>query len=259
MRGLFRLTALLLLALLSGAAFGAEATQSPTLGPAKTYQLATIAVVRDAPDGRIVDVWNSETLFTARESEGEWLRVSGNFPGDKWQPLPQPLWISRYYAHDLTAARAPKHPDRVIVVDKSRFLLKVIERKNNADKVLYKARVALGMDGCRPKEKGGNCYYTEAGEYEVRWKIHDPKGIEWCIPKFMEKEYPEDIAAGQRCFRGPLGSYALNIGKSYAIHGTNRPQSLGKKVSHGCIRVANHDMAAIYRLSDVGDKVLIVE
>lgn len=256
MRGLIRFTALLLSALLSAAVAASEAAPSPA--PARTYQLSTIAVVRDAPDGRIIDVWDSDTLFTARAEEDGWLRVSGHFPGDKWQPLAHPLWISRYYAHDLTTARAKRH-DRFIVVDKSKFLIKVVERKGEKEKVLYKARVALGMDGCRPKDKGGNCYYTEPGEYEVRWKIHDPKGIEWCIPKFMEKEYPDDIAAGQRCFRGPLGSYALNIGKSYAIHGTNRPQSLGKKVSHGCIRVANHDMSAIYRLSDVGDKVLIVE
>ncbi len=230
--------------------------------PAAAYRLMTISVVRAEPDGRIEAIWNAETTFTGQETGDEWIRVSGSFPGGKWQPLPHPLWISKYYAQKLDRAKPqPAHKDsrRYIVVNKNTFRLQVIERQAQKEQVLYETDVALGMDGCRPKSEGGQCYFTDPGEYHVRWKVHDPHGIEWCIPKYMETEYADDIAAGNRCFRGPLGYYALNIGKSYAIHGTNHPETIGQRVSHGCVRVVNSAMRRIFQLVGVGDKVIITE
>lgn len=241
----------------------AAAADSPGIPdtPAQTYRLATISVVRDTPDGHIDDIWNQGTLFTARPDANHWLRVSGHFPHGKWQPLAHPVWVFDYYARDISAQPArSQHPDhdRFIVIDKKHFLLKVLDDTNHGAKVVYKTKVALGIDGCKPETKGGRCYYTEPGSYHVRWKVHDPHGIEWCIPKSMDEEYKSDVRAGRRCFRGPLGRYALNIGKTYAIHGTDRPDLLGRRVSHGCIRVANSAMRVIYQLMDVGDKVKII-
>lgn len=231
--------------------------------PALTYRLTTISVVRDKPNGRIVDIWNGETLFTSNVAEGDWIRVTGTFPGDSWQPSARPLWINKHYVETFTPKYRDETPDvhpgvtRYVEVDKSSFLLKVVEKKNDIKKVIFKTRVALGMDRCLPKSKGGRCYYTEPGEYHVRWKVHDPEGIQWCIPKSMEKEYSSAIARGKRCFRGAIGTHALNIGKTYAIHGTSNPASIGKRVSHGCIRTANKAIAKLYKLLDVGDKVYI--
>ncbi len=233
---------------------------------ARTYQLKTIAVVRSAPEGQIVDIWNSDTLFTSNQVKGDWVKVTGHFPdGKKWQPSAQSAWVNRHYITTVKRKAQPKRssrPDgvvRYIEVDKSSFELRVVEKQQDQEKVLLKTTVAVGMDRCLPKEKGGKCYYTDPGEYKVRWKVHDPEGIEWCIPKSMEKEYASSIARGKRCFRGAIGSHALNIGKTYAIHGTSNSASLGKKVSHGCVRTANQKMARIYDLMDVGDKVYIVD
>lgn len=235
-------------------------------GNAGTFQLKTIAVVRSAPDGVITDVWNRDTLFTSNQADGDWVRVTGHFPdGGNWQPSTQSAWVNRHYivpVHRKPQPPRSKRPDgvtRYIEVDKSDFELRVVEKKDDQERVLLKTTVAVGMDRCLPKEKGGKCYYTEPGEYHVRWKVHDPEGIEWCIPKSMEKEYAQDIASGKRCFRGAIGSHALNIGKTYAIHGTSNTASLGRKVSHGCVRTANQKMAQIFNLMDVGDKVYIVD
>ncbi len=244
------------------------ATLSPTdtaEQPAKSYRLHTIAVVRNRPDGPIIDIWDRGTPFTSGHTDGDWLQVTGHFPDDRWEPAPQPMWISRYYARTFTpqvvnrTTQRPASVQRYIRVNKSSFRLEVIERQAETEKVIFATKVALGMDRCLPREKGGRCYYTEPGEYKVRWKVHDPKGIEWCIPKSMEQEYPQDIASNKRCFRGPLGQFALNIGKSYAIHGTNRPQSLGRRVSHGCVRAANDAMKRLYQMMDVGDRVIITD
>ena len=234
--------------------------------PALTYRLSTIAVLRERPNGRIVRIWNEKTPFTSKVADGDWIRVTGFFPDGKWQPSPEPLWINRHYAETFTPkyrpapSTRPPGISRYVEIDKSNFELKVIEQKQDSEEeVIFKTVVALGMDRCLPKSKGGRCYYTEPGEYQVRWKIHDPNGIEWCIPKSMEKEYAGAIARGERCYRGAIGSHALNIGKTYAIHGTSNPASLGKRVSHGCIRAANNAAKKIYSLMEEGDKVYIVE
>lgn len=262
---MLRTTIPLLLLLLSGT-LQASVNQEKEQPEARTYQLTTISVVRSAPEGQIVDVWNSDTLFTSNEVHGDWVRVTGYFPdGRVWQPTSESAWVNRHYIASVERKSPPKssrRPDgvvRYIEVDKSDFELRVVEKREEQEKVLLKTKVAVGMDRCLPKTKGGKCYYTEPGEYQVRWKVYDPEGIEWCIPQSMEQEYASDIAQGKRCFRGPLGSYALNIGKSYAIHGTSNQNSLGKKVSHGCVRTANNLMVKIYDLMDVGDKVFIVE
>lgn len=248
-----------LIALLSIPVSTAWAGQRPQSTPPTTYKLSTRAAVRSTPGGRIVDTWSAGTHFTSVAASSDWIRVSGYFPEGTWQAADRPLWVSRH-AVRLSHPRGTNQPDEVaryIVVDKSELELKVIEHRPRGNKVLLRTTVAVGRDGCLPEDKGGRCYYTEPGRYHVRWKIHDPRGIQWCIPKFMEAEYADDIAQGRRCFRGAIGDFALNIGKSYAIHGTDKPETLGERVTHGCIRVANGAMQRIYRYMQVGDPVYI--
>lgn len=44
----------------------------------------------------------------------------------------------------------------------------------------------------------------------------------------------------------------------YGIHGTNRPWTVGRAVSHGCIRLRNADVEALFELVRVGTPVVIV-
>lgn len=258
----------LLIVLLALCSLHANASVSkPASGrsQAQTWTLTTIAVVRNAPDGSIVAIWDADTRFTSTVAEGKWIRVTGHFPDNQWQPTDRPLWIDSHYAttfqpkHHFPPSSRPTGSIRYIEVDKNSFELRVVEEKEDKKAVIFKTVVALGMDQCLPKEKGGRCYYTEPGEYQIRWKVHEPEGIEWCIPKSMEQEYTSAIERGERCYRGAIGTHALNIGKSYAIHGTSNSGSLGRRVSHGCVRTANHAMEKIFEMMDVGDKVYIVE
>jgi lipoprotein-anchoring transpeptidase ErfK/SrfK len=41
------------------------------------------------------------------------------------------------------------------------------------------------------------------------------------------------------------------------IHGTNQPQLIGKAVSHGCIRMRNHDILALRRWAKPGTRLFI--
>jgi lipoprotein-anchoring transpeptidase ErfK/SrfK len=65
------------------------------------------------------------------------------------------------------------------------------------------------------------------------------------------------IGVKQRRFAKVLGSYRLNLGDGYALHGTQQLAQLGRSVSHGCIRLGDQDMADLYAIANVGDEVLI--
>lgn len=56
----------------------------------------------------------------------------------------------------------------------------------------------------------------------------------------------------------PMGAAALTLaGGEYAIHGTNRPGSVGGFVSYGCIRMLNSDIMDLYRRVAVGTPVIV--
>jgi L,D-transpeptidase-like protein len=65
------------------------------------------------------------------------------------------------------------------------------------------------------------------------------------------------LGTTQRRYRGVLGAYRLNMGNGYAMHGTNQPESVGRAVSHGCVRLRNEDMAKLYEMVPVGTPVYI--
>ena len=63
---------------------------------------------------------------------------------------------------------------------------------------------------------------------------------------------------GRRHVLTGLGAAALTLrGGEYAIHGTNRPLSIGKFISHGCIRMYNHDIVQLFRMVRIGTPVLV--
>ncbi len=54
----------------------------------------------------------------------------------------------------------------------------------------------------------------------------------------------------------PLGTRWMGLSvKGYGIHGTNAPGSIGRNVSHGCIRMRNRDVEELFELMAVGDSV----
>ena len=61
----------------------------------------------------------------------------------------------------------------------------------------------------------------------------------------------------QRKYVGVLGSFRLNLGDGYALHGTDDPSSIGHSVSHGCVRLRNEDIETLYGMVPVGTPVFI--
>jgi lipoprotein-anchoring transpeptidase ErfK/SrfK len=70
----------------------------------------------------------------------------------------------------------------------------------------------------------------------------------WKPPADIRREKPglPGVVPGGSA-RNPMGVAAMTLaGGEYAIHGTNRPSSIGGFVSHGCIRMYNDDITDLY-------------
>jgi lipoprotein-anchoring transpeptidase ErfK/SrfK len=56
----------------------------------------------------------------------------------------------------------------------------------------------------------------------------------------------------------PMGPRALTLsGGQYAIHGTNKPSSIGTFASYGCIRMYNKDILDLFDMVSVGTPVVV--
>lgn len=91
---------------------------------------------------------------------------------------------------------------------------------------------------------------TPEGMFTVTVKAEDP---------YYRKK---DIPGGDS--RNPLGSRWIGFdaegtdGRTYGVHGTNNPLSVGKYISHGCIRLQNEAVESLFEYIPLGTKILIV-
>jgi len=65
------------------------------------------------------------------------------------------------------------------------------------------------------------------------------------------------FGTNQRKYRGVLGTHRLDLGDGYALHGTNKPETVGRSVSHGCVRLRNEDIQRLYEIVPIGTPVYI--
>jgi L,D-transpeptidase YbiS len=102
-------------------------------------------------------------------------------------------------------------------------------------------------------------FHTPRGRHKVLRKIVDPV---WRKPDWAFIEAGEKIPAPdspKRLVKGHLGKYALDLGEGIMIHGTDDPDSIGKRVSHGCIRLPDKMLAKVYKAAKVGTDVYIFD
>lgn len=101
---------------------------------------------------------------------------------------------------------------------------------------------------------------TPTGSTKVTRKDKDPS---WHVPKSVLKEHiengdplPDVVPPGPE---NPLGKHVLRLGMpGYLIHGTNKPDGVGMRVSHGCVRLYPEDIEFLYENVPLGAKVTIV-
>ena len=95
-----------------------------------------------------------------------------------------------------------------------------------------------------------------AGTTQIDGKYRNPA---WSPPADVKHDIPSmpDVIPGGAP-NNPMGVAAMTLaGGEYAIHGTNRPNSVGGFVSYGCIRMLNGDISDLYQRVSVGTTVVV--
>lgn len=118
--------------------------------------------------------------------------------------------------------------------------------------LITKAPAATGMDKTLKKNGRVWMFRTPLGQQPVVRKIVDPV---WVKPDWAFVEEGKAIPPANhpsRKVRGKLGRYALDLGDGILVHGTDDPSSLGKKASHGCIRLGDRMLEKVWTEARVG-------
>ena len=111
--------------------------------------------------------------------------------------------------------------------------------------------------------------FTWSGVATVHNKQEWP---DWYPPREMIERKPELMSQISTLQSGlgvpggpenPLGARALYLWQGnkdtlYRIHGTNEPDTIGRSVSSGCIRLLNQDVIDLYARTPVGAKVVVL-
>jgi L,D-transpeptidase ErfK/SrfK len=196
---------------------------------------------------QIVKVRKDETLSDIGRrfnvGLGEMTRANPNV--DPWIPKPgTPVVVPTQYI-------LPDAPHRGIVVNVAAMRLFYFPpHERGQPQVVITHPVGIGRQGWK----------TPIGVTHVLWHEKNPV---WHVPPSIIVEHRQEGDKLPRVMGpgpdNPLGGYALHLGWSgYLIHGTNKPVSVGLRVSHGCVHLFPEDIAQIYKMVPNGTEVRVV-
>ena len=145
-------------------------------------------------------------------------------------------------------------PPGTIIVDVQNHFLYLIEGSGRA----IRYGIGVGRQG-----------FSWSGVATVRTKQEWP---DWYPPREMIERKPELLRQVSTLQSGlgvpggpnnPLGARALYLWQGnkdtlYRIHGTNEPETIGRSVSSGCIRMLNQDVIDLYQRTPLGAKVVVI-
>ena len=89
--------------------------------------------------------------------------------------------------------------------------------------------------------------------------VRKAEGPTWRPTPRMRREDPTLPVAVETGPDNPLGTHALYLGwPTYALHGTNKPYGIGRRISSGCIRLYPENITQLFEMIPVGTKVTVV-
>jgi L,D-transpeptidase YbiS len=141
-----------------------------------------------------------------------------------------------------------------IVVDTYRNRLHLIQD----GKIIRSAVCSTGTGRVLRDPRNGKewIFDTPMGERVVERKVTHPV---WAKPDwaFIEDGYLPPKDSSERFDNESLGNYALYIGDGYIIHGTLFQSLLGRRVTHGCVRLGDADLEFVYHHAPIGTRVYL--
>jgi lipoprotein-anchoring transpeptidase ErfK/SrfK len=168
------------------------------------------------------------------------VHASASAPAPISVEAPKAADVPEAFARQVVDYASHQMPGTVIIDIKNTFLYFVL---NDTQAMRY--GIGVGREG-----------FTWSGEQTVARKTEWP---DWRPPAEMlvrQPYLPRFMAGGPG---NPLGARAMYLGETeYRIHGTNKPDTIGKRVSSGCIRLTNEDVVDLYERVKVGAKVIVL-
>jgi lipoprotein-anchoring transpeptidase ErfK/SrfK len=162
---------------------------------------------------------------------------------------------STFYLYLIGAAilGVPQAQAREVVSFRSEYSVGTIVVKTNERRLYY---VVGDGQAVRYPVGVGRAGKQWIGTAQIDGKYIKPA---WAPPSEIIRDKPgiaRMIPGGSPS--NPMGAAALTLsGGEYAIHGTNRPGSVGGFVSYGCIRMYNEDVMDLYQRVGVGTTVVV--
>lgn len=133
----------------------------------------------------------------------------------------------------------------VVIVDKGNHVTYVLQ-KQAANRVVKVFSTANGM---------GKPTLSPYGRFTVVDKLKWPS---WIPPKSIDPKQ-KALHPYNKDRKNPLGVARISLNRwGIVLHGTNEPSSVGKSVSHGCIRHSNKGIQTMYNMVNTGTPVYIV-
>lgn len=141
----------------------------------------------------------------------------------------------------------PNIPRQGLVIDLAKYRLYYFPPNDN---IVVTMPVGIGRDG----------FSTPTGSTTVVSKERDPvwRPTYGILKEARKKgiDLPEAFPGGEG---NPLGRHVLRLGwPTYLIHGTNRRDGVGTRISAGCIRMLPEDIEYLYDLVKIGTPVRII-
>ena len=150
--------------------------------------------------------------------------------------------------------------DREIVLPKAHILPEGPRNGiliNLADQRMYVFRPDSRTVDSVPLGIGNEGWDTPQGSTRVVRKKKNPT---WYVPKSVREDQPELPAIVRPGPDNPLGSRAVYLGwPAYLFHGTNKPFGVGRRVSHGCVRLYPEDIERLYDSIKIGTPVTVID
>jgi len=186
--------------------------------------------------------------------------------GESFSDVAQRYDLGYYEVYEANPGVDPDHPqtNTALIIPTQYILPTELEENvillNLAEMRLYYEPKGSGKVYIYPIGIGKEDWATPVGVLKIIEKTVDPK---WVVPESIykyRKSLGEDIPRVQMPGPdNPLGKYKLRLSKpTYLIHGTNEPESVGRRSSGGCIHLYNEDIDVLFHMVTVGTKVRII-
>lgn len=179
---------------------------------------------------------NSSEALMGTQSQLEFMKSSSNWGKYQTGVLPQMAHDAPEYCGKILKS-GKKH---FLIVDKGKMNLFLYDQFGN---IIKKYPIACAKNYGNKAKKGDSRtnegYFPAEGVYDSR---------EWHFTNDAGYTSPA---------KGVYGPWFIRLVHPIGIHGTSSPGSIGKRCSHGCIRVNNEHIKEIIQYVDKGTPIIV--